>query len=542
VEIPIRLPSGEQLSGEGPVVVVGPNGSGKTRQSRSLRADTPIEFVNALRNTRVAAELPAMGVDSARSSYLAQKNQARSTHWELTTEFDSMLSQLLAEDSMAAKEFVRWYRANPGSAGHPQSTPLSRVEELWDRIYPGRSLRWRDWKPYVVSSVSGGEVEYSANQMSDGEKAALFVAARVFSADAGVLVVDEPETHFHSRLAVRLWNVLEEARRDIRFVYVTHDLTFALSRRDARYVLASPTEGLKAIDLDADLPSDIAEALLGSATLSFYASRIVFCEGDERSVDNALYNGWFNDVDTVVRPVEACQTVMRCVDAMKNSGIAQSLEVIGIVDRDYHSDNFLAAMPTGIHALPHHEVESLLAIPAVVAAVAQHVGRDFDPDRYLAELRATVNESQRHLIVIRRWKARIEPHLTGLVASTGQRKASLETLIAEMPALFDMAKWSFSPQQFLEQEKTRVEVALATGTAAEFLTYVPGKQCAPVAAREVGLGLETYTGLIVHALESAGDGDFKDLHAALVEALEGVLPPRAAIGEAETVKAPSPLA
>jgi hypothetical protein len=277
--------------------------------------------------------------------------------------------------------------------------------------------------------VGGGEVEYSANQMSDGEKAALFIAARVFSAVAGILVVDEPETHFHSRLAVRLWNVLEDARPDVRFVYVSHDLTFALSRRDARYVLASPTDGLRAIELDADLPSDIAEALLGSATLSFYASRIAFCDGDDRSLDSAFYNAWFNDIDTVVRPVDDWEAVMRCVTALRDSGIARSLEAIGIVDRDYHSDNFLTAMPTGVHPLPLHEVESLVAMPAVVQAAALHAGRGFDGARYLAELRATVNEGQRHAIVIRRWKARIEPQLTGLVASAGKRDASLDALV-----------------------------------------------------------------------------------------------------------------
>lgn len=508
------------------MVVVGPNGSGKTRQTRDLATEVPIEFVNALRNTRVAPELPAMGFDTARNNFVAQKNQARSTHWELTSEFDYMLSQLLAEDSMAAKEFIRNYREDRGSVDDPPTTPLSRVEDLWDEIYPGRQLRWRDWRPVVVSTVAGGEVEYTANQMSDGEKAALYVAARVFSAEGGVIVVDEPETHFHSRLAVRLWNLLEDARPDLRFVYVTHDLTFALSRREARYVLANPMEGLKPIELDADLPPDIAEALLGSATLSFYATRIVFCEGDERSLDKTLYDAWFNDLDTVIRPVEDCQTVMRCVDAMKNSGVAQSLEVIGIVDRDYHSDNFIMAMPLGIHPLPRHEVESLLALPSVVAAAATHLGREFDPDRYLAELRATVSEAQRHAIVIRRWKARIEPHLAGLVASTGTRNVSLETLVAEMPSLFDMNNWSFSPQQFLQEEKELVEAAVTTGSADDLLTLVPGKQCAPVAAREVGMELDAYTGLIVHALASGGEGEFGTLHGALEEALSDALPAR----------------
>ena len=111
-----------------------------------------------------------------------------------------------------------------------------------------------------------------------------------------------PETHLHSLLAVRVWNALEIARPDMRFVYVTHDLTFALSRRDARFVLASPTAGLRSIDLEPTLPADVTEALLGSASLSFYASRVVFCEGELTSLDYRLYGAWFRGPDTVVRP------------------------------------------------------------------------------------------------------------------------------------------------------------------------------------------------------------------------------------------------
>jgi hypothetical protein len=528
----LRLPTGEEIPGVGPVVVVGPNGGGKTRRTRELQADGSIEFVNALRNTRVAPELPAMGFDSARSNFTNQKNQARSTHWELTSEFDFMLSQLLAEDAMAAKEFIRDFREDPAAAGEPQTTPLSRVEELWGEIYPGRKLRWRDWRPMVASTVGGAETEYTANQMSDGEKAALYVAGRVFSTPPGVLVVDEPETHFHSRLAVRLWNVLEDARPDLRFVYVTHDLTFALSRRDATYITASPTAGLLLIEFDQDLPDDIASALLGSATLSFYASRVVFCEGDERSLDKALYEAWFNDLGTVVRPVETRDMVMRCVGAMNEADLAQGLSAIGIVDRDYHTDNFLAAMPANIHPLVVHEIESLLALPAVVRAAGRHVGTEFDEDRYTAELRATVSEAQRHLIVIQRWKARIEPHLAGLVAQSADRNASLDTLIADMPALFEMNTWSFSPQGFLGEEKQRVETALENGTAEELLALIPGKQCAPVAARQLGMNLDAYLQLIIHGLMGSDEnaGQFAD---ELEQALAGVLPERRLPGEGQ---------
>ena len=284
--------------------------------------------------------------------------------------------------------------------------------------------------------------------------------------------------------------------------------------------------GLQLIEFDQDLPDDIASALLGSATLSFYASRVVFCEGDERSLDKALCDAWFNDLGTVVRPVETRDMVMRCVSAMNEADLAQGLSAIGIVDRDYHSDNFLAAMPVNIHPLAVHEVERLLALPADVRAAARHLGTEFDEERYVAQLRATVSEAQRHVIVIQRWKARIEPHLAGLVAQSANRNASLDMLIAEMPALFDMNTWNFSPQGFLEEEKQRVEPAVETGTADEFLALIPGKQCAPVAARQLGMNLDAYVQLIIHGLTGSDEPNVGEFGDELEQALAGMLPAR----------------
>jgi len=528
-DLTIILPDGTtRLEGDSPVVVIGPNGSGKTRQTRNLgtASDITIDFVNALRNTRVAPELPVMGFDTARSNFQGQKNQARHAHWELTSEFDFMLSQLIAQSSMVAMQFVSRFREDSAEAGQPELGPLERVEDLWKKVYPGRKLLWRDWKPLVASTVNGDSVEYSANQMSDGEKAALYLAGRVFLADPGILVVDEPETHFHSLLAVRLWNALEEARPDIRFVYVTHDLTFALSRRDARYVLASPTGGLRAIEIDGDLPGDVAGALLGSASLSFYASRVVFCEGEESSLDRQLYGAWFSGADTVVKPVGNSQMVLRCVDSLRRSGIAQSLSATGIIDGDFHPDAFKSGVPAGVHALTLHEVESLYCLAGVVRAVCEHVGVNFDESDYLRKLSASVSEAQRHQLVVQRWKARIEPNLAGIVGGVSKKGQSLESLVNDLPSIFDLSNWSFSPQELLEEEKKRVEAAIPGGTEEQLLSLVPGKQLLPLAARTAGMQQSTYTDLVAKALVGAEDVTLKPLHDKLVVALTPYLPDR----------------
>lgn len=506
-------------------MVIGPNGSGKTRQTRQLQAAVPIEFINALRNTRVASELPAVGVDTARNYFNSQKSQSRAQHWELASEFDYMLSQLLAQQSMAAIEFTRRYQTDPASAGEPEETPLTRVERLWSQVFPGRELHWRDWKPLIRNRTTGAEVEYTGNQMSDGEKAALYLAGRVFSMDSGILVVDEPETHFHSLLAVRLWNALEAERPDIRFVYVTHDLTFALSRRVPHFVLASPTQGLRTIDISARLPPDVAEALLGSASLSFYASRVVFCEGELTSLDASLYGAWFSGPDTVVRPVGSCERVLRCVDALANSGVASALAVVGLIDHDYHPDEFLASLPSGAQALGVHEIESLVSLPGVVAAVCAHLARGFDEMAYVKALASTVTEDQRQQIIIERWKRRIEPHLEGLVAGVSKRGQPVDDLLAAMADVFDRQTWSFSPEGLLREERERVQASVPPGDIDCFLKIVPGKQLLPVAARYSGMSTESYINLVTSAL-CIGAGARAVLTENLERALSPYLPPR----------------
>jgi hypothetical protein len=526
-DIVVRLPSGAALTGANPIVVIGPNGSGKTRQARQLTADVPIAFVNALRNTRVAPELPATGVQTARAQFTAQRSQAQGQHWELSSEFDSMLTQLFAEAASADVEFARRFRRDPSNAGTPADTVLYRLELLWQEIFPGRELLLKDWRPVVASTTSGGTpVEYSGHQMSDGEKAALYLAGRVLSADPGVLVIDEPETHLHSLLAARLWDALESARPDIRFVYITHDLTFALSRSSPQFLLSSPTRGFEVVELADNVPHRLAGTLLGAASLSFYASRVVFCEGDLGSLDSYFYSAWFSGRDTVVRPVDACEDVLRCVVALRASEVAASLESIGIIDRDYRPDRFLKQLPDGVWTLPFHELESMLATPDVAELIAVHVGSALDRSTYLTSLRASVSEKQIAQIILRRWRVSVEPLLQGVAAGIDGTGGDIENLITQLPALIDPGKWAFDPVQLMSDERVKVEKTVSTGSAHELLALVPGKQMLPLAAKACGVDPERYFGLIISSLGSAKDDSLHQLGVAIAAALSGWLPAR----------------
>ncbi len=519
----LRLHDATELPGNSPVVVIGPNGSGKTRQIRQLQANVPIDFVNALRNTRVSPDLPAMGYDTARNNFTSQRAQTRQTHWEIASDFDMLLSHLLAQDAMSAIEYTRKIRLDHRVEALPPLTPLNRIEDIWREVFPGRELLWRDWKPLVRSVTSGSSIEYSGNQMSDGEKAALYLAGRVISAEPGIIVIDEPETHLHLLLAIRLWNILEKARSDLRFVYVTHDLPFALSRQNPRFVLASPTAGLRVLDFDDDLPNDVAEALLGAASLSFYASRVIFCEGEETSIDAKLYNAWFSTRDTVVRSVGSCQMVLRCVEALRTSKIASSLTPEGIIDRDFHPAQFLKALPDGIYALKVHEVESLLCLADIVAAVAIHLGRSFSRERYLQILAGNVTDSERHKVVIERWKRRLEPNLIGLISTISTRPKPLDDIVKDIPAIFDHTSWSFSPEKILEEEKQRVESVSPISSIDEFLALLPGKKFIAAVAKMLNITDKGYVELVINALNGA-EGAIADLGFKLRQILKSYLP------------------
>jgi hypothetical protein len=496
----------------------------------------PIDFINALRNTRVSPDLPAMGVATARANFTSQKAQAKSNPWELSSEFDYMLSELLAQQSMAAIDFARRYRENPKEPGELPKTPLTRVEELWSKVFPGRELRWSDWKPVVHNDVDGLRVEYSGNQMSDGEKAALYLAGRVFSSQPGILVVDEPETHFHSLLAVRIWDALEDARPDIRFVYVTHDLSFALSRRNARYVLANPTVGLRVIEVDESLPSDIAGELLGSASFSFYATRIVFCEGEEASHDADLYASWFCGSDTVVRSVGSCQRVLRCTDALSSTHISTSLTAVGVIDSDYWPNAFRNNLPEGVQMLTVHEVESLYCVEGVAAAVCAHLGRPLDSHAYLQALRNTVNDKQIDMIAINRWKSAIEPKLSSIVSGVVSRKLAVSDLITDLPNVFDHKGWTFKPAELLWEEKDYTYRMIRSGSIHDLLLVAPGKQMMSVAARQSGLQPTDYIALVRAALSK--DSPSERLTHEVVAALKPLLPPRYVAAAVSSTTAP----
>lgn len=355
------------------VVVIGPNGSGKTRYGIKLTQLNDADHIGALRNIALPENLQMMTYTQAEKEVKNNLNRKKTHFWELSNEINLLFSKLMADDAASATKF-----RNQSAAGLKPDIEFTKIMELsslWENLFPSRHISFDGYVPKVKSDYMGGE-DYAASHMSDGERVALYLAARVLDSTSQIIIIDEPEVHFHSKLAVKFWDELEKMRPDKKFVYVTHNLEFALSRNLPIFLIVKPNQKPLVIEKASEIPTETSIDLLAAASLSIFATRVVFCEGiADKSKDNILLSAWFNSNETVIVPLSSCKNVIEAVLSYKKTDIIQNLEVIGIVDQDYSSVGTIEAIKNDVFVLPFHEIESLLLHEDIIGEVLLTIGK-----------------------------------------------------------------------------------------------------------------------------------------------------------------------
>lgn len=102
--IPINLDEGIMVEGKHPIVLIGPNGSGKTRFGVELANRNKAEFVSALRNITLA-DIPMQHIEQAKNELLGQIDRHKSQYWQISNDISHLFSKLKAEDIEAATRF-----------------------------------------------------------------------------------------------------------------------------------------------------------------------------------------------------------------------------------------------------------------------------------------------------------------------------------------------------------------------------------------------------------------------------------------------------
>lgn len=221
-------------------------------------------------------------------------------------------------------------------------------------------------------SKDGGP-EYSAAELSDGERNALLIAGNVLTAPPGTLIIiDEPERHLHRSIVSPLLSQLFERRPDCGFVISTHDHDLSLGNPGARTLLLRScnfegpnVQSWEADELAVDAPIDdiLKRDLLGARR------KILFVEGIESSLDKPLYSLIFPMVSVI--PKGNCREVEQTVVGARAGERFHWLQAFGIADGDgLDADQIEKKCALGIYALHYYSVEAIYFHPQLLEMIA----------------------------------------------------------------------------------------------------------------------------------------------------------------------------
>ncbi len=525
--IPLKLNKKVTLEGINPIVIIGPNGSGKTRFGINIVTQQGAEFIGALRNISLEENIPMQSLERATQELNNQMNHHSSHFWSISSEINYLFSKLLAEDAASAMKV----RDTLLTKQQPEieNTKLMQLRTIWQEFFPGREIKFETYSPKIQSKFTSTPTIYAAQQMSDGERVALYLGSRVLNAKPGLIVIDEPEIHFHARLSIRFWNTMQNLRPDLRFIYLTHDLTFALSRQEAQFVIVRPNLVPEVVPLGSGIPNELAESILGAASFSIFANRIIFCEGDENS-DYALYTHWFATPNTVVLPIGSCKDVLQCANAFCNQNIVSGVNAIGIVDRDYWPEEYLKTFPNYITPLKVHEIENIYCLPEVFSAIGQHFSLEIPVigelyEKFIIQAKERFKGELLARQILERFKRRCIGRLN-TVTNDLHVIGDLNTLESQCVSALQPSNWGFNPRAIYDEERKLLENALTSTNPMEFLTLFPGKVFIQLAAKSFGLETSAYKELVNKALVADDRSSLFNLKPLLEDVLSKILPSR----------------
>ncbi|BCE01105.1 AAA family ATPase [Marinicellulosiphila megalodicopiae] len=480
------------MEGKKPIVIIGANGSGKTTFAVKLSKQKKCDYIGAHRNISLPDKITMDPYTNDRTkSYSQITDQQKSHPWGLANDFKAFSEKFKEEESNIAIKFLRDHKLNPETIA-PQ-TRFDIVEKIWAELFPKRKIDFSTNNP-TANAAHISKTNFSISRLSAGERAALYLIVRVISAEEGIIIIDEPEIHFHTQLARLIWDTLENYRQDCRFIYVTHDLHFALTRNNASFIAVNNPNDIEIIEYSNILPDSIFQTILGAASFSISTSKILFCEGTlTNKMDIDFYSKWYNS-DIAVIPVESCSRVIQCVEAMTDNNIFSSLKVSGIIDRDYWPDEYFTKFSSNINVLPYHELESILTHKKIFFAVAESLGNESHEienkwKEFKIKIEKVLSGIDFNKTVLERSKKFVEFKLTPILNSVKPNK-DLETIENDFNKKLDPSNWGFNPNSIFT--KILADCNSALEDFEDTLKIFPGKTILGQAISTLGVSEDIY--------------------------------------------------
>ena len=321
-----------------------------------------------------------------------------------------------------------------------ENSLLTQVNNVLSNIIPGVQVQINsDCRCIDISKANN---TYNVNAMSDGEKVTLYYILHVILASKdSYIIVDEPETFLNTSVANRLWNSLEEIRPDCKFIYLSHNINFIMSRKLAKLIwcveYTYPNKWvLEDVEFqDSLLPKELMISLLGTQ------KTILFCEGivDEVS-DYSFYSSLFSD-KVFVYPVGGHREVIQYVRKFNSSLLNGYYNAVGIIDHDFLSEETIDDyLKDKIFTLPFNEIETALLCDELLENVVSLYADESTTKAKIARFKEEAFEllkSNKGKIVSENVKYYIEEQITTYKITNAQ---NFETIIDGVNGWFNELK------------------------------------------------------------------------------------------------------
>jgi len=525
IELPNRIGQGdpEKINSSGRIVIIGANGSGKTRLGvwieqyhQSSRFVHRISAQKALAIPEFAQlkslEQAEKDLVFGRSDKHATLNQKLHDRWGgtpatfLLSDYDKLLSLLFAKTSERDRKHTENTKQSQ-SYIPVDDAPIDTIIKIWGDIMPHREIKFFDGK---VLAKKTNEPEYHGKEMSDGERVALYLVGQCLCApENAIIIVDEPENHLHKSLVDKLWNKVEELCQTKTIIYITHNLDFASSRTDANKIWIKSYDGNSAwtweeVPHDESLPENMILEVIGSR------KKIMFCEGDAGSLDVTIYQIAYPNYHVI--PRGGCEKVIESTKALRSNNELHHLDAVGIIDSDYRDPAEVASLlKHGIYTIAVAEIESMFCIASVIRVVAEYLARD--PDETVQDVLRYIREAlirELELQISSMAERRIQ-YLLGAFSRSSKDKAGLSNAL-------DVTLKSIDVDAIYEECRVEFEKAIAAESLDELLRVYNRKSLATRISGLLGLGKGEYEKLLVRLMKGPKRRD-------LVTALQKYLPP-----------------
>ena len=386
------------------IFVVGVNGSGKSAllqhcashlyQQNHNHSEGNYKWIQAHRRIVIESGNVTLTSASRRSSGERRRNQFPDSSARWNDEFQVDDIEILMFDLVAMNDDLNRRVADFCKEGDPNKakeisprqiyelfgeSPLEQINKLLKSGGFMTQLEYTSAQGFRARHENGAI--FGIEQMSDGERNAMIMASQVITAERGcVLLIDEPERHFHRAIIVPFLKALFKHREDCVFIISTHEVALPAASRDAEVLMlrscqwgTEDCESWDAVHLDSTsrLPEELKLAILGSR------EKILFVEGESTSMDCPIYTALFPDIS--VRPMGDCKEVIRAVRVLRKTQDRHHIEVFGLIDLDNRTDENVAELEDdGIFALDVYSVEGLYYCSEVIAAVARQQAESLD--------------------------------------------------------------------------------------------------------------------------------------------------------------------